>query len=114
MNATETNDITMKSNEGRRYETPGAIRHDARTLAEDARALLDATSEVADEKIAAARERLADALASGKQTYARLQQKVVDSAKVADQAVRSHPYQSIGVGFGVGILVGMLISRRGE
>jgi ElaB/YqjD/DUF883 family membrane-anchored ribosome-binding protein len=111
MNATQTDDLTMK-NEGSRYETPGALRHDARTLADDARALLEATSDIADEKIAAARERLADALSSGKQTYARLQQRVVDGAKVADQTVRTHPYQSVAVGFGVGILVGMLIGRR--
>jgi ElaB/YqjD/DUF883 family membrane-anchored ribosome-binding protein len=112
MNATQTDDSIMNANEGSRYETPGALRHDAHTLADDARALLEATSEVADEKIAAARERLADALASGKQTYARLQQRVTEGAKVADQAVRTHPYQSIAVGFGIGILVGMLISRR--
>jgi len=102
----------MKANEGPRYETPGAVRHDAHTLADDARALLEATSEIADDKIAAARERLSSALASGKQTYARIQQKVADGAKVADQTVRTHPYQSIAVGFGVGILVGLLVARR--
>ena len=111
MNATETDDMTMKTN-GPRYETPGAMRHDARTLADDARALLEATSNIADEKISAARERLSVALASGKQTAARLQQKVIEGARYADDTVRSHPYQSIGIGFGVGILIGMLISRR--
>ena len=112
MNALQTDDITMKTNEGPRYETPGAIRHDARTLADDARALLEATSDIADEKISACRERLAEALASGKQSYARIQQKVVDGAKVADQTVRTHPYESIAVGFGAGILIGLLVARR--
>jgi len=95
-----------------RYETPDALRHDARTLAEDARALLDATAEVTDEKVAAARERLNEALASGGQAVTRLQKKASQGAQAADQAIRSHPYQAIAIVFGVGALLGYLITRR--
>jgi ElaB/YqjD/DUF883 family membrane-anchored ribosome-binding protein len=94
------------------YETPDALRHDAHTLVEDARGLLVATSAVTDEKVAAARERLAAALESGKQTYARLQETALEGAKVADEAVRKHPYESVAVAFGLGALVGCLLSRR--
>ena len=94
------------------YETPDALRHDAQTLAEDAGALFDATSEVAGEKVAAARERLAASLESGKQSYARLQEKALERARVADQAVRNHPYETIAVAFLLGALVGCLVSRR--
>lgn len=100
---------TMES----RYETPDALRHDAHTLAEDARALLEATSEVADEKVAEARKRLAAALNGGRQISARLQEKAIHGAKVADQTVRTHPYETIAVAFGLGALVGCLLSRRG-
>jgi ElaB/YqjD/DUF883 family membrane-anchored ribosome-binding protein len=94
-----------------RYQTPNALRHDARTLAEEARALLEATAEVSDEKIAEARARLNEALASGKQTFARLQDKANQSVQAADQTIRSRPYQSIAIAFGVGALLGYLLTR---
>ncbi|HEX4121986.1 MAG TPA: DUF883 domain-containing protein [Verrucomicrobiae bacterium] len=96
-----------------RYETPDALKHDARTLAEDARALLDATSELTDQKIAEARQRLAEALESGKQTYARLTDKAMQGAQAVDQTIRSNPYQSLAIAFGIGALMGYLVSRRG-
>lgn len=95
-----------------RYETPDAVRHDAHTLAEDARALLDATSEIADEKVAAARQRLEDALVSGRNVYNRLHERAVEGAKAADKCVRENPYQSIAIAFGIGAVVGFLLPRR--
>ncbi|HUD46229.1 MAG TPA: DUF883 family protein [Candidatus Baltobacteraceae bacterium] len=95
-----------------RYETPTALRHDARTLAEDARALLDATADLTDKKIAEARQRLSDALESGKQTYARLTDKAVQGAQAVDETIRSNPYQALAIAFGVGALLGFLASRR--
>ncbi len=95
-----------------RYETPEALKHDAHSLAEDARALLEATAEVADEKVAEARKRLESALAESKTTLYRVREKAVQSAKAADQVVRRHPYESIALAFGVGALVGCLIARR--
>jgi ElaB/YqjD/DUF883 family membrane-anchored ribosome-binding protein len=32
--------------------------------------------------------------------------------EAADKAVRTHPYESVGIGFAVGLLVGFLIGRR--
>src|SRR5437868_904687 len=90
------------------YKTPGAIRQDAHTLTEDATALLEATAEIADKKVADARRRLADALDQGKEVYAGIQEKVVQGAKVADQCVRDHPYQSMAFAFGIGTLLGLL------
>ncbi len=94
------------------YETPDAVRHDAQTLAEDAKALLAATANIADEKVAHARSRLESALATGKQAYAKVQERAVAGARAADQCVREHPYQSIAAAFGIGALVGYLLSRR--
>ncbi|HEY3915618.1 MAG TPA: DUF883 family protein [Verrucomicrobiae bacterium] len=96
-----------------RYETPDALKHDAHTLAEDARALLDATSDLTDQKIAEARQRLRDALESGKQTYARITDKAIQGAQAVDQTIRANPYQSLAIAFGIGALMGYLVSRRG-
>ncbi len=94
------------------FETPTALSHDASTLVEDARGLLEATAEIADEKVAAARKRLGEALESGMETYEVLQERVVKGAKMADKTVRDHPYQSMAIAFGVGAVIGYLISRR--
>ena len=86
--------------------------NDLGTLAEDARALLAATADVAGEKVGQARQRLAAALERGKEIYGRAKEKAVEGAQAADEAVREHPYQAIGIALGAGVLVGYLVSRR--
>ena len=34
------------------------------------------------------------------------------SARATDRAIREHPYESIGIAFGVGVLIGVLINRK--
>jgi ElaB/YqjD/DUF883 family membrane-anchored ribosome-binding protein len=34
------------------------------------------------------------------------------TARVADQVIRAHPYESVGFAFGLGLLLGVLIGRR--
>ncbi len=96
-----------------RYQTPDAVQHDARTLADEALALFQATADISDEKVAEARKRVEAALASGRDTLTQLQKRARESAAAADQAVRQHPYESIAVAFGVGALLGFLVTRRG-
>ena len=86
--------------------------NDLGTLAEDARALMSATADVAGEKVGEARKRLAAALEKGKEIYGRVKDKAVEGAKATDKAVHEHPYQAIGIALGVGALVGYLIARR--
>jgi ElaB/YqjD/DUF883 family membrane-anchored ribosome-binding protein len=89
-----------------------ATSNDMGTLAEDARALMAATADVAGEKVGEARKRLAAALERGKEIYGCVREKAVEGAKATDQAVHEHPYQSIGIAFGVGALIGYLLARR--
>jgi ElaB/YqjD/DUF883 family membrane-anchored ribosome-binding protein len=89
-----------------------AISNDIGQLAEDARALMAATADVAGEKVSEARQRLAAALESGKEIYGRVREKAVDGVKAADEVVHEHPYKAIGIAFGVGALIGYLVSRR--
>ena len=91
---------------------PNATSNDMGTLAEDARALMDATADVAGEKVSDARKRLAAALERGKEIYGRVREKAVEGVKVADQAVHEHPYEAIAIAFGVGALIGYLAARR--
>jgi ElaB/YqjD/DUF883 family membrane-anchored ribosome-binding protein len=82
------------------------------TLADDARALWAATADVAGDKISDARKRLAAALESGKDMYGRARDKAVEGAEAVDEVVRENPYQAIGIAFGVGALVGFLLTRQ--
>jgi ElaB/YqjD/DUF883 family membrane-anchored ribosome-binding protein len=92
--------------------TSNDTSNDLGTLADDARALMAATADVAGEKVGEARKRLAAALDSGKEMYGRVRDKAVESAKAADEAMHEHPYQAIGIAFGVGVLIGCLAARR--
>ena len=89
-----------------------ALSNDMGRLAEDARALMAATADVAGEKVGEARQRLAAALESGKEIYGRVRDKTVEKAKAVDQTVHEHPYQAIAIGVGVGALIGYLLARR--
>jgi len=82
------------------------------TLAEDARALMAATADVAGEKVGEARKRLAAALESGKKILVRVKDKAVEGAKATDEAVHEHPYQAIGIALGVGAIIGYFVARR--
>jgi ElaB/YqjD/DUF883 family membrane-anchored ribosome-binding protein len=86
--------------------------NDIGTLAEDARALVAATADVAGDKVVEARKRLTVALDRGKEIYGRVREQAVEGARAADDAVREHPYQAIAFGVGVGALIGFLVTWR--
>jgi ElaB/YqjD/DUF883 family membrane-anchored ribosome-binding protein len=94
------------------FETPGALRHDANTLADDASALLEATKEIVDDKVKAAREQLAETLERSRELYTSLQEKALQSARMADKTIQEHPYQTAFVALGIGTLIGFLCRRR--
>ena len=78
----------------------------------DAEAVLVATAGQAGEKMGELRNRLSNVVESAKATCHRIEEKAVAGAKVADKTIREHPYESIGVAFGVGLLIGVLVGRR--
>jgi len=88
------------------------VSNDVGTLAEDSRALMAATVDVAGEKVAEARKRLGAALETGKEMYGRVRDKAIEGAKTADEVVREHPYTAIGSAIGVGAVIGFLLARR--
>jgi len=93
-------------------ESTQPVTDEINHLAADARALLAATADVAGEKVGEARKRLTAALNSGKVIAGRVRDQAVAGAKATDEAVRSHPYQAIAIGVGVGALIGYLAARR--
>ncbi len=101
--------------EGLQSETPVSrekVKEDLRTLMNDAENLLKATAGDMSEQAQAARSRLTTALERTKVTYHRLEQRTVAAAKATDKVIRNHPYESIGIAFGVGLLIGVLVTRK--
>jgi ElaB/YqjD/DUF883 family membrane-anchored ribosome-binding protein len=92
------------------------LLEDMRTLARDAESLLKATADDVSEKAREARARVTAALEQAKATYQEIQaqgvEKATAAARKADDTIRAHPYESIGVAFGVGILIGALLRRK--
>jgi ElaB/YqjD/DUF883 family membrane-anchored ribosome-binding protein len=42
----------------------------------------------------------------------RAEEKAVERAKAADRVIRDHPYQTIGIAFGLGLLIGIIARRK--
>jgi ElaB/YqjD/DUF883 family membrane-anchored ribosome-binding protein len=72
---------------------------------------LEATAGEAGEKVKELRSRLAASLESAKAAQERLQDTTARVARKTDRVIRRHPYESIGVVFGVGLLLGALRRR---
>ena len=89
-------------------------QNDMSTLAKNARSLVNATTEVASQKFGEARQRVVEKVESAKDAVGRVRDQAVECAKATDEAVRQHPYQALGIAFGVGALLGYLVSRGGS
>jgi len=82
------------------------------TRLESGQDLKNAAREGAQQAADTAREagnRLSAAMQSAKNN---IQEKTAASARATDQAIRQHPYESLGIAFGLGLLIGVLINRR--
>lgn len=88
------------------------LLEDLRAVVRDGEELLKAGANDLSERGVAARERLAAALEAAKETRRRLEERAVQGARAADRLVREHPYQSVGIAFGIGMLLGVLVNRR--
>lgn len=86
--------------------------NDLATLADDARALIAATADVAGERVEDARNRLTVALDKGREIYGRVRDKAANGIDAADEAIHDHPYQPIGVALVLGAVIGFFLARR--
>ena len=89
---------------------------DLRVVVSDAEELLKMTAGEASEAAVGLRQRLQDRLSQAKERLLTLQSSVSDNAKAAghaaDDYVHDHPWQSVAIGAGVGVVIGLLIGRR--
>jgi len=88
------------------------LMQDLKVVVHDAEELMKATASDLGEKARDARVKLAATLESAKASCKKLEEKTLATAKAADRVIRDHPYETIGLAFGLGLLIGVLVNRR--
>ena len=82
---------------------------DLMLLVHDAEDLIAATgASLAEES----REQLRTALERVKSRSEKIKEHAVASAQATDRLIRDHPYPSLGLAFGAGLLIGLLVRRK--
>lgn len=92
------------------------LMQDLKVVVTDAEELLRVTAGQAGERAAAAREKIEQSLERAKVKLTELESVVAERsrqvANEADQYVHEHPWKAVGVAAGIGLIIGLLISRR--
>jgi ElaB/YqjD/DUF883 family membrane-anchored ribosome-binding protein len=57
------------------------------------------------------RTKVENVFEKAKEVCERLQDQTTNAAKATDEALREHPYQAVGIAFGLGLLIGVLATR---
>lgn len=89
---------------------------DLKAVVEDAEALLSATAGQAGDRIAEARSRAEATVKAARKRMGDLQEDVIEqtkeAAEQAEEYVRSNPWQAVGIAAAVGVIIGLMLSRR--
>lgn len=87
-----------------------------KSVIKDAESLLKNTENQASEGFKSARAKFESTLSNAKRELSGLEENVVDKVKEAahttDEYVKGHPWNSVGLGACVGLLVGLLAARK--
>ena len=89
---------------------------DFKAVMHDAEELLKATASQTGDKIGAVRARTEETWREARRKLSEMESNIVDRAKSAakatDHLVHENPWQSVAIATAVGLMLGMLISRR--
>lgn len=104
------------SNDATNDVTTETLVEDLKTVMHDAEALLKATSAQTGEKIQEVRARAEESLRQAKVRVTEVEEEALrrtrELADATEEYVRENPWQSIGIAAGIGLVLGILISRR--
>lgn len=96
--------------------TQAKLAQDVQTVLSDAQELMRLAAGEAGQGYKDARERLERSTKAARQQLATMQGAALDSAReagrTADGYVRNNPWEAVGVGAALGLLIGILITRR--
>jgi ElaB/YqjD/DUF883 family membrane-anchored ribosome-binding protein len=93
-----------------------ALSREALNFLADIEDLVKATTSLTGEELTRAKARLAERITAAKAAVGQMGGAIADGTRHAAQATDSYvherPWQAIGIGAGLGVLVGLLIARR--
>jgi ElaB/YqjD/DUF883 family membrane-anchored ribosome-binding protein len=96
--------------------TADQLIDDLTTVIRDAENLLRATAAQTGDKVQEVRARAEESVRQAKIRLEGVQQEALEHARVlageADQYVRGNPWQAVGVAASIGLVLGLLMSRR--
>ena len=83
-----------------------------KALVADAEALIKATAKDGSASVSKVRSRAETSLNAAKDKLEDLQEDLLEKGKAADEYVHENPWKSVGIAAGVGLIIGLLMSRR--
>lgn len=105
----------MKNNKDTAAQTPKELLVELQALVSEAQTMMtDSVSEKSGEVLENLRTRFTAAQEQFADLYDGAKKKVVAGAKCTDTAIRENPYQALAIAAGVGLIVGVLLGRRGK
>jgi ElaB/YqjD/DUF883 family membrane-anchored ribosome-binding protein len=90
----------------------GKLIRDMKLVLQDAEELIKATAGDIGERTREARAKLAGALVVAKETCNQLEDATFESVRSTQTTIRAHPYESVGIAFGIGFAIGVLLRLR--
>lgn len=94
----------------------GALSREFHNILVDIEDLIKATTSLTGDDLVRAKAKVVERVAAAKVSVEQMGGMVVDrardAAKVTDRYVHEQPWQAIGIGAGVGLLLGVVIARR--
>jgi ElaB/YqjD/DUF883 family membrane-anchored ribosome-binding protein len=92
------------------------LMSDLKTVIQDAEAWLRAGGHLSGDELKAAKAKVERTLTNAKDDLVRLEQNVVEktryAAKATDEYVHENPWKAVTIGATIGLLVGVIVSRR--
>jgi ElaB/YqjD/DUF883 family membrane-anchored ribosome-binding protein len=105
----------MKNNKDTTAQTPKELLNELHELVQEAEKMMgDSISEHTADAVSALRTRFDATHERLSELYTGARQKVIAGAKCTDETIRANPYQSLAIAAGAGILLGVLLGRRGK
>lgn len=93
-------------------ETPSELAQELKKLIGDAeRILVETASEQVDETVVELRKRLREKIDHLQSLYDQTEEPVLSTLSATDKRVREHPYQSLGVAVGIGVIIGLILRK---
>ncbi len=103
----------MKNDSVSKAETPEEVAEHISRLMDEAEAMLvGPVSDRVANKFDNLRARLEHLQSKAVDVYGDAREKVVAGAKATDETIRKHPYESLAIALGIGVLLGALIRRN--